>query len=477
MRELVVRRRTGEEGGLASASLASLAASLRGRLVTPESNDYHQVRRVWNGLIDRKPAIIARCQCTADVATCVGFVREHDLLMSVRGGGHNVAGRAVCEGGLVIDLSEMRAVEVAPHAHTVSIAGGALLGDVDRATVPLGLATPMGVVSETGYAGLTLHGGMGWQLRKHGLAADCLIEAEVVTTEGVRRARVDEGADLLWALRGGGGNFGVVTSFVSRLNLIPEVVPFAVPIFSLEKASSVLRFVRDFAAQAPDELSLLVALWTTPNESLVTPEQRGRPALFVLACYLGPADEGARILRPLRECQPVLADLSSISPWEAVQGFFDADYPRGRRYYWKSTFVPDLTPELIEVLLARIASRPSRLSSIDLWPLGGAYARVDATDTPFGDRAAGFMINYEANWISPDDDQSNIEWVRQGLRAIEPWSTRRTYLNFAGFAEEGERLLEKTYGANYQRLRSIKQRYDPDNLFRNNFNVTPQAGY
>lgn len=476
MRELVVRRSAGQETGLPGALLTSLASLLRGHLVFPESNDYDQSRRVWNGLIDRRPAFIARCQCTADVSACVRLAREHDLLFSVRGGGHNVAGRSVCDGGLVIDLGEMRAVDVDLRQQRVAIAGGALLGDVDRATVPMGMATPMGVVTETGYAGLTLHGGMGWQLRKHGLAADNLIEAEVVTAEGVLRARPGEHDDLLWALRGGGGNFGVVTSFLSRLHPIPQVVSFAVPIFALERASSVLGFLRDFVAQAPDELSLLVALWTAPDESFVLPEHRGRPALFVLACALGPAEEGARLLRPLRECQSVIADLSSVSSWTAVQSFFDADYPRGRRYYWKSTFVPELTPEIIEVLLAQTDRRPSRLSSIDLWPLGGAYARVPSTETPFGDRSAGFMVNYEANWLAPDDDQSNIEWVRQGLKAIEPWSAQRTYLNFAGFAEEGERLLERTYGDNYQRLRAIKQRYDPHNLFRSNFNVVPRTG-
>ena len=442
----------------------------------PGDNAFEDARKIWNGIIDKKPGLMVKCREAADVISCVNLARERDLLLAVRGGGHNVAGNAVCNGGLVVDLSEMRSVRADVQNNVVHIAGGATLGDVDRETSVHGLATPMGVVTATGYAGLALHGGMGWQMRKHGLAADNIVGVDIVLADGrLVRADAEANADLFWAVRGGGGNFGVVTSFTSRLHPIPKELLFAVPIFSLDNAAAVLRFLRDYMAEAPDELMVLGALWTAPDIPDIAPQHRGTPVLFLLGCYIGPPEEAEAVLKPLRTCRPAIADLTSRKSWVDVQKFFDEDYPNGRRYYWKSTLIKELTDPVIEALVRQAASRPSLLTSIDIWPMGGAFGRVDPAAAAFGSRDIGFTINYESNWDDADKDQSNIQWTRASLTEVQNLTQARTYLNFAGLAEEMENMVRGSFGENYSRLQAVKAKYDPYNLFRTNFNISPRG--
>jgi FAD/FMN-containing dehydrogenase len=459
---------------LGGAELDGLAARLGGRLLVSGGDGYEAARRIWNGMIAKRPALIARCRETEEVAAVVGFASERRLSLAVKAGGHNVAGNSLSDGGLVIDLAEMRGVRVDAERRTVTIDAGATLGDVDRATYPHGLATPMGVVTATGYAGLTLHGGTGWQLRKHGLAADNVARYEIVTAGGeVRTVSPDREPDLFWALRGGGGNFGVVTSFTSRLHPVPGEVLFAVPVYALQEAPAVLRFLSDYMPQAPEELMVIGALWTAPEEPRVPREHRGEPVLILLACFVGDPSEAGGAIEPLRSFRPTVADLTQRMSWLDVQRFFDADYPDGRRYYWKSTMVGELSDPVIQAMVEQTRRRPSMLTSIDIWALGGAFARVDGEAAAFGDRRAAFMVNYESNWEDPDEDASNVGWTRACLAEIRGLVGGRTYLNFAGLGEEGDRLVRESFGTNYARLQAVKAAHDPGNLFRSNFNIPP----
>ncbi|MCK9264136.1 MAG: FAD-binding oxidoreductase [Deltaproteobacteria bacterium] len=477
MSGILLKGLEGQEIRLKNQDISLFEAGLDGYLIVPANEKYNTARALWNGMIERKPGLIVRCRSSEDVMKCVDLARERGILLAVRGGGHNVAGNALCDGGLVIDLTEMRSVRVDADNALVLIDGGATLGEVDSATYPAhGLTTPMGVVTATGYAGLALHGGMGWQMRKYGLAADNIAGVDIVTADGrLLRAGPDENPDLYWAVRGGGGSFGVVTSFTSRLHSTPRQVMLAVPIFSLERAPEVLRFLRDYMVDAPDELMVLGAFWTAPDTPEIAPGNRGAHALFLMICFIGPLEDAEKAVAPLRNCQPVIGDLTSIKPWTEVQKFFDEDYPDGRRYYWKSTFADELTDPIIDALMEHAQSRPSMLTSIDLWSMGGAYGRVGAEETAFGSREAKVTINYESNWIDPGEDDANVEWTRKSLRQIQELAQSRTYLNFAGFGEDQERLVKENFGKNLDRLQQIKAAYDPHNLFRTNFNIRPKG--
>ncbi len=475
MRETVLKGLNGQDVIFKGSDIESFESDLRGYIIFPGGEQYDKARALWNGVIDKKPGLIVRCRGAADVMSCVNLSRERGILLAVRGGGHNVAGNASCNGGLVIDLSEMRSVRIDLSKGLVHIEGGATLGEVDHETYVHGLATPMGVVTATGYAGLTLHGGMGWQLRKHGLAADNVEGVDIVTADGsLLNAGPGENQDIYWAIRGGGGSFGVVTSFTSRLHPVPRDVMLAVPIFPLDSAASVLRFMREYMPNAPDELMVLGAFWTAPDDPSIPKKARGDHALFMLACYLGPPEDAEKVLKPLRTCQPTVADLTSIQRWVDVQKLFDEDYPDGRRYYWKSTFANELSDAIIDALVEHTKKRPSMLTSIDLWYMGGAFGRVGADETAFGSRDAQFTINYESNWINPEEDSTNIEWTRSSLKEIQDLSLARTYLNFAGLGEDSDKMVRDSFGKNFERLQQIKAEYDPENLFRTNFNISPK---
>jgi FAD/FMN-containing dehydrogenase len=415
---------------------------------------------------------IVRCAGVADVITTVNFARDNDIQIAVREDGHNVAGYAVSEGGLVIDLSRMRSVQVDPDRRTARVEGGATLGDIDHETQVFSLAVPIGLVSATGIGGFALHGGYGWLSQKHGLAADNILAVDIVTADGrLCKAGAGENEDIFWAIRGGGGNFGVVTTFEFHCHPVGPQVWFAAPFYPLEKAGAGLAFFRDFMKDAPEELSALAVLWNAPDEPSFPRHAGGGPVLIFAAHYDGPVAAGERATRSLRVFDTPIADLSGSMRFLDVQRFFDADYPNGRFYYWKSQYVPEMRDDVIRLAVRQGAERPSPITSIDIWPLGGAAARVDQGATAFASRRATFLYNIESNWDHPRATDTNIAWTRKAFEEMNRLMKGGTYLNFPGFAEEGEDPVKGAYGGNYGRLRAIKAKYDPGNLFRGNFNI------
>jgi FAD/FMN-containing dehydrogenase len=461
------------ESFLDEAAVATFKASLRGPVIEPGDDAYDQARRVYNAMIDKHPRLIARCADVADVRTAVDFARDHGLLLAVRGGGHNGGGLGTCDDGLVLDLGLMKGVRVDADARTVRAEGGCVQGDVSHAAAAFGLAVPVGVVSTTGIGGLTLGGGHGYLTRKYGLTIDNLLEADVVLADGrLVTASADRNADLFWALRGGGGNFGVVTTFEFRAHLVGPEVWFLDSMYPLSQARAVLRFVRDYMAEAPEELGVLATLWSAPDEAFVPQEYRGAPVVMVLGCYSGPVERGEAVIRPLREIARPIADRSGPRTFLDVQSFFDADYPNGMFYYWKSVYLEDLNDGVIEITVDRAATRPSPLSSLDLWFLEGAMNRVPADQTAYARRDVKYGLAFESNWTDRRQSDANIAWARAAFQDMQPFA-RGTYLNFPGFMEDADRLLQGAYDANYGRLRTIKGKYDPDNLFQGALNIAP----
>jgi FAD/FMN-containing dehydrogenase len=456
---------------------AALAGRLSGEVVAPGHPDYERARRVWNGMIDKRPALIARCADADDVAAAVRFAAETGLALAVRGGGHNVAGTAVVDDGLVIDLSAMRDVRVEPGARTVHVQGGATWADVDRVTAPLGLATPGGVVSETGVAGLALNGGVSSQRRRDGMTIDNLVSAEVVLADGRRvRASADENPDLHWAIRGGGGNFGVVTSFELALHeLGPDVFDLFV-LYPLEDAESVLAGWRDAVAGAPDELSTVGVIWTLPVVPELPEHLRGVPYVGVAGMWAGDPAEGERVTRPLRELATPLLDMSMTKPYTEMQQELDAYFPAGLRYYWKALYLDGLTGAAIGATVDWSLRRPSERTLVVIRHCGGAVSRVGAEETAFGDRSSEWMRSIDSTWDEPAGDEANIGWTRAFWDDAHRFAQRgKTYFNFPGLLEEGDAAVRASYGANHARLARIKARYDPDNLFRLNQNIRPAA--
>jgi FAD/FMN-containing dehydrogenase len=455
-------------------ALQAFALQMRGPVLTPEDLGYEEARRIWNGLIDRRPALIARCSGTADVVDAVNFAREHDLLVSIKGGGHNVAGNAVNDGGLVIDLSSMNGVHVDAQSGRVRVQGGATLGDMDRETQLFGLAVPAGVVSTTGVAGLTLHGGAGHLRRKYGLTIDNLLSVDIVTADGrLRRASSTENEDLFWAVRGAGSNFGVVTSFEFQAQPIGPMVMVGAVFYALEDVRELLPAWRDYVSSAPNELSSVALCWSVPPHEPFPPEHHGRPIFLVAGAYAGPIEEGEPVVQPLRELGEPLIDLSGPWPWLGLQSGFDELYPKGGLYYWKSRALAELSDAAIEDIADFAARRPSALTDIVVWHNGGAISDVAETETAYGGRDAAFLVTGEASWDDPDVSDTAIAWGRDFWEAMGRHSTGGLYLNFAGLGEEKDELVKAGYGANYEPLTKLKAKYDPTNLFRMNLNVPP----
>lgn len=476
------REQPGKPGdpGLPRPLLDRLASQLRGRLILPQAPDYRSARTLWNGMIDRRPACVARCHGDDDVIAAVNFARDNGLPLAVRGGGHGVAGQALCDGGLVVDLSEMRETDVDPEGRTVRAQGGCTLADLDRATQRHGFAVPVGVVSATGIAGLTLSGGMGWLRRKYGLSCDNLVSATVVTADGrLLTVKESEDADLFWAIRGGGGNFGVVTSFEYRMHPVGPEVFLCNVYYPLEHAAEVLRACEHYVAEVPEEAAPLGVLGRIPRAEAFPEEVHGKPFVALLAVSPGAggtaAEEGERALRPLREITEPLCDLSEATPYTEAQKFLDEDYPDGLLYYWKSVNAPSFGDELIERLTEHAAAAPSPDSTIDIWYQGGAMARVAEHETAFANRGVPYLFGIEGNWAHEADSERNLAWVRDTFADLRRFSTGGVYLNFPGFLEEGKQLLREGYGGNYERLSAVKATYDPDNLFRFNANIQPAA--
>ena len=475
MSHLEVMQMSGEKAAIDEAALAALTNQLEGRIIRPGDADYDEARAVWNGMIDKYPALIARCANASDVIAAVNFARTNNLVVAVRGGGHNVAGSAVCDDGLVIDLSLMKGIEVDPENRIARAEGGVTWGELDRATQVYGLATPGGVVSDTGIAGLTLGGGLGWLRRKYGLSVDNLLSVDIVTADGrLLKASESENADLFWGLRGGGGNFGIVTAFEYRLHPVGPEVMFCFAFQPGERAKEALEFYREYTASAPDEVSAFAILGTFPETEHYPKEAHGRPFVLFAALYAGPVAEGQRVLKPLWEFDKPIVDMSGVMPYVEAQTVFDEDYPAGEmRYYWKSVYLRELSDEAIDTLIALQAEDPSPFSTIDIWQLGGAMSRIGPEATAFGSRSAPFLIGIESNWIHPEHDAANIAWNRKVYRDLQPFSDGTEYLNFPGLLEDGDRMAQTTFGANYRRLVELKNKYDPTKLFRLNPNITP----
>jgi len=462
------------ETHLDADALAALRETARGAVLTPDDPGYDEARSIWNALIDRRPALIVQCSGAADVVDTVNFAREQGLVLSIKAGGHNVAGNAVNDGGIVIDLSQMRGVHVDPDTGTVRVQGGATWGDCDRETQLFGLAVPGGVVSTTGIAGLTLHGGVGHLRRKYGLSIDSLVSVDIVTADGqFRKASATENEDLFWAVRGAGGNFGVVTSFEFQAHPVGPMVFVGAVFYPFEHAPTVLPAWRDFMASAPEEVSSLAICWSVPPHEPFPPELHGTPVVVVAAAHCGPVEEGERVLQPLRELAEPLVDASGPWPWLGLQSGFDAIFPKGELRYWKSRAVTELSQDVIGEIIELAGRRPSPLSDIVVWHHGGAMSRVAEPDTAYGGRDTEWLVTAEASWTEPAQNDDAIAWAREVWDAMERYSTGAVYLNFPGLGEEKEELARAGYGENYGRLTELKAKYDPDNLFRMNINIPP----
>ena len=448
----------------------------RGDMIVPDHDGYDDARAVWNGTIDRRPRLIARCSRTADVAAAVRFARDRDLEIAVRGGGHNVAGTAVCDDGMVIDLSAMRAVTVDPVERIARVQGGALWGDVDLQTQAHGLAITGGIVGHTGVGGLSLGGGLGWLMRKHGLTVDNLVEAELVTAEGdIIRASANDHPDLFWALRGGGGNFGVVSSFRFALHPVGPTVMAGLVFWAAEDTTDVLRCYRDFVTDAPDELGNLIRLGTIPPLPAISKELHFRPAIAVGSCYSGPVEDGERAVRVLREFGTPLVDLVGPTGYVDHQCALDDTVPHGWHYYWKATDLTGLSDEVIDIVAEHAYRAASPRSYATMFHLGGAVARVPRDATAYPGRDVEHNIIIDAAWLPEQDDTvgaAETAWARAFLAALQPHRAG-VYVNFLDSDDDAGRVREAYGDDTYWRLAEVKAKYDPENVFHNNKNIQP----
>ena len=452
-----------------------LRTRFRGALLQPGEEGYDEARRVWNGEIDRRPALIARCAGADDVVEAIRFARERDFAVSVRGGGHSVAGHAVCDDGVMIDLSLMKAVSVDPGRRTARAAGGLLWSELDRATQRHGLATTGGIIGHTGIGGLTLGGGLGHLMRKHGLTVDNLLGVELVTATGERvRADAETEPELFWGLRGGGGNFGVVTAFEYRLHPVGPLVLGGPVFWPYADAPRVLRFLDEFAPEAPDELGITLAMMRAGPLPFIPPEQRGRPVLGLVLVWAGDLAEGERAMAPLRALGTPIADVVRAVPYAAIQSMLDGGAPHGRHYYWRSHRLPGLGDGVVDVLMEYLDRIPTPFSQINGWAMGGAVSRVDAGATAVGEREGGVDISLPAGWEPGDPDaEGHKAWSRAGWEALRPHSAG-VYANF--ISDEGAVGLEAAYGTRLARLSELKAVWDPDNVFRQNANIPVSEG-
>jgi FAD/FMN-containing dehydrogenase len=458
-------------------AIAALRASLRGGLLQPGDDGYDAARLIWNGMFDKRPALIACCSGPADVIDAVNFARENGMLTAVRSGGHNSGGSGSCDDGIMIDLSAMNAVHVDPKTQRARVQGGATWGDFDREAQVHGLATPGGLISATGVGGLTLAGGIGWLRGKYGLSLDNLLSVDIVTADGVlHSASESENSELFWGIRGGGGNFGVITSFEFKVHPIGPTVMLLMPIYRAEDAPRVMRGWRDFMATAPDEIrGTLVEFATVPKDPEFPEETWGAKVMTLAGVWAGPAEEGERAVQPLRELAEPLLDFSGQMTYCEIQQLYDALFPKGvHRAYFKSTYLGGLDDGTIDEIAPRCTDRPSDLTLCSIWDMGGATARVAADATAFGARDMGWMLSIDGVWEDAADDEKNLAWARAFWADMKHHSNGRAYLNFAGLGEEGEELLRTSYGAaNYERLTALKAKYDPANLFHLNQNIKP----
>lgn len=446
----------------------------QGEVLRPSDPGYDEARTIWNRMIDKYPALIARCIHANDVIQAVNFARDNNLRLSVRGGGHNVAGTAVCDQGLMIDLSLMKEIQVDPQGRTATAQPGVVFGELDRATQPYGLAVPGGIVSATGMAGLTLGGGFGWLTRKYGFTSDNLISAEVVTAAGeLLTASATENADLFWGLRGGGGNFGVVTSFKFQLQPVGPDVVAGMIIYPLEAAADTLRFYRDFTASSPEALGTMAVFLLAPPAPFIPQALHRKPVLAIIVCYVGTVEEGERVVQPLRNFGAPIFDGIQVKPFTSHNSALDAGQPSGMHYYWKSEYVTELADDAIETLVTFAATMTSPYSRLAVFQLGGAVQRHDEQAMAVSHRNAKYVIAINTGWADPQDTLKQIQWTSDLWTAIRPFSSGGVYVNFLS-ADDGEDRVRAAYGATkFERLAQVKRKYDPDNLFQMNKNIKP----
>jgi len=458
-----------------SESLDALRKQLKGALCLPGESGYDQARTIWNAMIDRRPAVIVRASNAADVMLAVSFAHEHSLLLAVRAGGHNIAGNAVCEGGLMLDLSLMKSVRIDPSKHTARVEPGVTLGELDRETQALGLATPLGINSTTGVSGLTLGGGFGWLSRKFGLTIDNLLSVDIVTADGqLRHASETENADLFWAVRGGGGNFGVVTLFEYRLHPVGPEVMAGLIVHPRAGAKQLIQKYRELANAASDELTCWVVLRKAPPLPFLPAEVHGTDIVVFAACHAGQLKKAEQELAPLRALGTPIADVIGPSPFAGWQQAFDPLLTPGSRNYWKSHDFTVLSDEVIDIMLEHSARMPTEECEIFIGQMGGATNRVSATATAYPHRDVTFIMNVHTRWSDPGEDKACITWARNLFDAVAPHATGGVYVNFMP-EDEGTRVRAGAYGPNYDRLATIKAKYDPENLFRQNQNILPAA--
>lgn len=457
---------------LSPAALRELAARVRGQVIVPGDEEYDTARRVWNALIDKEPAVIVRCKSAADVMGAVTFARTHNLVVAVRGGGHNVAGNATCDGGIVIDLSPMKGIRIDPSRRLIEAEPGLTWGEIDHQTQIMGLALPGGIQSTTGIAGFTLGGGFGYLSRKHGLTCDNLVVAEVITADGHQLiASESSHPDLFWGLRGGGGNFGIVTSFTFRLFPLGPVLG-GMLMYPAERIKEVVRFYREYVTTVPDELFTILVFMTAPAAPQVPAHLHGQPVLTILLCYAGHPEEGERIVHPLRASVPPAADLVGIKPYTVVQTLTDAANLPGRLNYWKAEYLQDLTDAAIDILVEYTARMRSPFSKVLVPHLQGAISRVSPHETAYVHRQAPFLLNINATWTDPHESAEQMAWAREFWAAMQPFSAGGVYVNF--LSQEGEERVRAAYDrSTYERLVAVKNQYDPTNVFHLNQNIKP----
>ena len=446
----------------ATIAANELQPSFKDKILFEGDVEYDSARQIWNGMIDRKPALIAQCLDKEDIIQAVKFARKNELLVSVRGGGHNVSGNAVCNGGIMIDLSLMKKVEVDTEKKVAHVEMGATWGDFDKATQQFGLSTTGGLITTTGVAGLTLGGGVGWLVRKCGLSCDNLIEAEIITADGnIVKASLQENPDLLWGIRGGGGNFGIVSSITLRLHEVSTVIGGMI-IHTRDKSKEAIQFYREFMKTAPEELTLYTALLTSPE---------GIPIVAFIGCYCGDIEKGEAVMKPLHEFGTPVADLIQPIPYLQMQSMLDAGFPKGNRYYWKSGFLKELSDDVIDVIVSHMESNPSPGSATILEMYGGVASHEPEGGSAYPHRQSEFDLVIISNWPDKQEDDKNIHWTRNIWEALQPYLSHKAYVNALGV--EGADRVKEAYGDNYQKLAELKRKYDPDNFFRMNQNIPP----
>jgi FAD/FMN-containing dehydrogenase len=460
---------------ISEEALTEFRMGLRGQALMPGDRGYEQVRPSFGAMYTDRPGLVVLCSGTADVVDAVNFARERGIEVTVRGGGHSVAGLSSTDGGMVIDLAPMNGVLVDPESKLAHVQGGALWGDVDREGQLYGLSTPGGVVSDTGVAGLTLGGGYGWLRRTYGLSCDNVVSYEVVGADGeVRTASADENSDLYWALRGGGGNFGIVTRFTFRLHPVGPIVAFGGVFYPSEDAETVLRGFREYADTAPDEVNAMAVAITMPEDPHLPPPVHNQKVMVVGAVYVGDPEEGMRVIQPLRELGTPLADISQPMPFRMVQAAFDGFFPRQEvRTYWKSASATELSDGLLDVIASRAQTRPAPLATVVVWLTGGEVNRVGEDEAAFSERSAKYLMSVEGSWHDPADDDTVIAWVRETWSEISEFGTGTTYINFA--EGESQSVVDDAFGTKLEKLSQIKAKYDPENFFRRNNNILPAA--